>query len=504
MKKFLKMVVALLTMLTMANCSGDDSAVEPETVVTPEPTTPTVYRLEVEAQLDPLAAESRRQLTRALSLDGDVLNKTWGASDKVNVYLGSAWSVASGGLKPASSGVGKTSTKLSGDIIFNVFGAISTGEALHFVFPGDKDEWKYTGQTGTPAKLATDYDYATGASTVKAIDGTTHIITANPVTLSNEQAIVKFVLKNSSGNDNLKVKYLTISAAGNQLVQTKGAFLNHPSNTSTYGPITVVPSSATNELWVALRNEKSGADKYVLTATDGSGNDYRFSKSSITFENGKAYEVEVNMKSVNYSGDISQPLTLEAVAAGTVSVTQFIDGTDLEYSSDKVNWYQKGTNGISINLDPGQKLYLRGNNSTLGTVTGTGSFMHIKCSADCYIYGNIMSLVDKTSFSSKTTYDGTFYSLFSDNTHLKNHGTRNLILPITTLPANCYNKTFYGCTGLTRIVCLATDISAAGCVTEWFSGVTTTGTFYRASGASSIWSTATNVPSKWTIEEYKQ
>ncbi len=61
-----------------------------------------------------------------------------------------------------------------------------------------------------------------------------------------------------------------------------------------YGPIVVTPASATNELTVALRNEKVGADTYNLTAVVG-GIAYTLEKPSITFVNGKYYEITAKL-----------------------------------------------------------------------------------------------------------------------------------------------------------------------------------------------------------------
>lgn len=61
-----------------------------------------------------------------------------------------------------------------------------------------------------------------------------------------------------------------------------------------YGPIVVTPSSATNALTVALRNENAGADTYNLTAVvDGIA--YTLGQSSVTFENGKYYEITAKL-----------------------------------------------------------------------------------------------------------------------------------------------------------------------------------------------------------------
>ena len=505
-KTILMSALLLLTVLgsvLTAGCTGD-STDEPQPVQ-PEPTVSKIYRLEVEALFDPVAAESRRQLTRGLNHESDNLNKVWKEGDKVNAY-DQSWGANKLKTSLQPTPYGGTSAKLSGNISFDY---IEDNTTLHLVFPA-KDEWSYMGQNGNLQTLASQYDYALAETKIlthydpkegESVDK--YVITnSEHATFTNEQAIVHFILQNSNG-EALNVNSLTINAASNKLVQTKGKFaLDGGKNAferDTCGPITVVPSPATSDLWVALRNTHVGDDKYVLTATDATGNDYRYSKSHITFEKGKAYEVTVNMKSVAYAGDLKEPLTLEAIDDGTVTFTGLQDNTILEYSADSVNWYRvsQTNNGYTIKVGAKQKLYLRGDNTTLGYVNG--NFVHIGCSADCYIYGNIMSLVASANFSSKTDYNGTFYSLFSNNTHLKDHETRNLILPIKILPENCYKDMFNDCTELKKIVCLATGITAEGCLDNWFYKASTTGTFYRSSSVDdSFWSS--KIPSGWTVQ----
>ena len=61
-----------------------------------------------------------------------------------------------------------------------------------------------------------------------------------------------------------------------------------------YGDLTVTPASATSEIFVALRNENASADTYTVSANVG-GKKYAFSKGSVTFQNGKYYEITVKM-----------------------------------------------------------------------------------------------------------------------------------------------------------------------------------------------------------------
>ena len=71
---------------------------------------------------------------------------------------------------------------------------------------------------------------------------------------------------------------------------------------TTYGDLTVTPTSATSELTVALCNE-NGSDTYSLVANVG-GTTYSYSKSGVNFQNGKYYTVTVKMNNApQYAND---------------------------------------------------------------------------------------------------------------------------------------------------------------------------------------------------------
>ena len=59
---------------------------------------------------------------------------------------------------------------------------------------------------------------------------------------------------------------------------------------------------------------------------------------------------------------------------------------------------------------------------------------------------------------------------------------------------------FKDCTNLNYIKCLATDISATGCTTDWVSGVAATGTFVKDPSMSS-WTvdSVSGIPTGWTV-----
>ena len=152
------------------------------------------------------------------------------------------------------------------------------------------------------------------------------------------------------------------------------------------------------------------------------------------------------------------PLTLEAKTAGTIVVKN--PQTGMKYSlnggaktavtsdaitvavGDKVQFYgSRITTYYSEDGDPSNDTEITG---------GT---------AECSIYGNIMSLLNETDFATATalTSPHTFHSLFLDNTNLTD--ASDLQLPATTLAENCYYQMFKGCTNLASAPALpATDL----------------------------------------------
>jgi hypothetical protein len=62
---------------------------------------------------------------------------------------------------------------------------------------------------------------------------------------------------------------------------------------------------------------------------------------------------------------------------------------------------------------------------------------------------------------------------------------------------------FYNCTNLNYIKCLATDISASNCTSNWVNGVAASGTFVKDPNiTTSTWETGANgIPSGWTVQD---
>jgi hypothetical protein len=69
-----------------------------------------------------------------------------------------------------------------------------------------------------------------------------------------------------------------------------------------------------------------------------------------------------------------------------------------------------------------------------------------------------------------------------------------------TLALKSYYRMFYGCTSLNSITCLATDISATDCTTNWVGGVAANGTFTKAASMEDWSEGVSGIPNGWTVK----
>ena len=199
--------------------------------------------------------------TKQLGLDGSTLNATWAAGEQVKVYNGET---LLGTLTPQTTG--SAHTKLSGTLEGTI--AVDDELTLKFLSPD------YGSQDGTLAYIAANCDYAVATVTVSGFSGdaTKTIETTGHANFVNQQAIVKFTLKDTSNAD--------ISAT--QLVVNDGAT-----------DYTINPASAASEIYVAIPCF-SEQQTVRLTATVGS-DAYTYVKSGATFNNGQYHEITVKM-----------------------------------------------------------------------------------------------------------------------------------------------------------------------------------------------------------------
>ncbi|MBQ6029125.1 MAG: hypothetical protein IJL24_06325, partial [Treponema sp.] len=172
---------------------------------------------------------------------------------------------------------------------------------------------------------------------------------------------------------------------------------------------------------------------------------------------------------------LATPLTLEAAADG--AIVTFINYSHIGPGTVtyKVNGGEAKTieNGATENITLaaiGDKVEFWGDNSAYGRGGGSYENSCISCSEDCYIYGNIMSLISSNNFETETElkYPAVFYRFFKSNTHIKNKEGYDLLLPATKLTHGCYTALFSGCKKLSKAPALPATVLAEHCYDSMF------------------------------------
>ena len=218
----------------------------------------------------------------------------------------------------------------------------------------------------------------------------------------------------------------------------------------------------------------------------------------------------------DYSQDY---LTFETIEDGTFSFTV----NDLYYSiNNGASWKSLAAGTETELITAGTKvLWKRTNKLKIsGTTYGDDYIGIFSSTGDFNISGNILSLFYTSNFDEYNIFPNHPHptsnygpaspynckSLFRNCIHLIN--ANNLVLPTnlteycycamfygctslitspvlsaTTLVYHCYDSMFYDCTSLNYIKCLATDISAFDCTTDWVNNVSSSGTFIKNSKA---------------------
>lgn len=115
----------------------------------------------------------------------------------------------------------------------------------------------------------------------------------------------------------------------------------------------------------------------------------------------------------------------------------------------------------------------------------------------CYnsMFQNCSALTSAPELNATTLYEGCYSSMFKNCTAL----TTAPDLKASKLVTYSYSGMFNGCTSLNYIKCLATNISAQSCTSNWVKNVAASGTFVKKSTMTS-WTTGVNgIPADWTV-----
>ncbi len=245
-------------------------------------------------------------------------------------------------------------------------------------------------------------------------------------------------------------------------------------------PIYVTPTSAQIKI-LQYGTPVYSADAQEVAATYLSEGEYELYCKAVV--GGVTYDTTLPFG----AGAKYTPLTLEAAQAGAVVTFDNKASGPVTY---RVNGGTEQTiaSGASeaITLDNiGDKVQFFGDNTYYAEHDGSGNYnvenytaSNIACTADCYVYGNIMSLVDSAGFASAMSFASpcALTGLFMGNTHIKNKSGIPLSLPATTLSDGCYTGLFYGCTSLTSAPELPAMTLAYRCYYVMFNGCTSLAT----------------------------
>ena len=219
----------------------------------------------------------------------------------------------------------------------------------------------------------------------------------------------------------------------------------------------------------------------------------------------------------NPTYDNTTPLTFIISSPGNIVVTSN-SMENYEYNKNNSGWNSVTS---TISVVNGDIVQFRGTAKRYNTV----KFKDSTCGFS--VAGNILSIYRPNNFATRTDIGvaNCFESLFENCTGLTD--ASNLILQATSLVEYCYStmfkncsalttapdlpaltvskgaygNLFEGCTSLTYIKCLATDISAQYAVSSWVRYVSASGTFIKNASMSG-WSTGIDgIPSGWTVQD---
>ena len=436
MKTF-KYLGTLLLLAMAGACSNEDEIVKPESG---------------QAASDGITFTAtfgvKNGTTRALSDPGDgTLTASWEVNEQIAIVFG--------GNKYAA-----TVTEVDGEGNASVTATLPAGtpnnQAVTYIYPytaanaSGLSSDVLSAQDGTLATLSSEFDVATADGTL-VVDGKA----AQPngtVTLVNQFAICKFQFTDENNDPITNIAKVTIT------------------DLSTTKVISVAPLSAQPAVYVAMRPSNNSTRFEVM---DADGKLYK-KTANAHLEAGMFYQP--TFKTI-FAGGPGLPLTFEAIEAGaTIGIGSYSEFfyTELQYKINDGEWTEWTDFTPEITLaNVGDKVSFRGDNYNIGNI----SVCRFSCSAPCYIYGNVMSVLYKENFATATTLPGayTFEGMFSGNNSnplpVYNHPIKDLLLPATTLVSSCYEEMFaYSC--LSRAPELPAETLATDCYYRMFRGCT--------------------------------
>lgn len=149
------------------------------------------------------------------------------------------------------------------------------------------------------------------------------------------------------------------------------------------------------------------------------------------------------------------PLSLENYETNPLTVTVNITGfspddTKLKYSIDGGEKIAMNAGSNTITVEAGGTVSFYGDRKE--NTSSDTNYITINCNNNCYVYGNVMSLITSTDFATSKSLEAhpyAFFDLFFGNIRVETHPKKKLLLPAITLSKYCYAQMFFNCSALT-------------------------------------------------------
>lgn len=350
------------------------------------------------------------------------------------------------------SGDGATEAVFEGDLMYFVETVPGSGTyeperpsndlavSATLVSKVQRDDGVYTIETNNDGKIAGpnfgDHCAASFKEAVRKYSTFTAEATYGKPSFSLIQSTA-FLLFSLSFEDNV-ISALTVSVTNN----------NGADNLLTHS-VTPDPSTHDASFVAAFPGGAITLSDASLRITDGGAFHKEKALAAVSLLGNRYYNVTKSFLNLEY-------FTIQARAATTISFPPKYQGADygLQYISDGSLWTDVSS-APEVTLAEGESIMLRGKGNKYQNSDGSNPTLFTS-TAPCYIYGDIMSLfctVAGDVYTKKTSFSGNDNALegtFRGMTNLDIHPARPLYLSATGLSKCCYQRMFYGCTGLTQ------------------------------------------------------
>jgi len=293
------LAVLLMAAVVTAACSSDDDTVPGGFADENRK----VYTLTVEAT----KASGDNATNRALSLsdDGKTLYGKWEEGEQVLVYKKDKWDdwEMIGHLTPTNISADGLSCTLTGSFdALHIDGAdgLEAGDELKLEL-GNDVEPMFIQQDGSLQLISDNYDYNIAMVTVGKVSTATigeetvySVTTTGPATFEPQVAIVRFNLQDRAGRP-ITANYIYFSLL----------------------PADCPIATPSTSIYVAVRATTNSNISLRVTATEGgksitgAGDWYTYSRSGVTFEKGKFYDITVKMNRHVYLNYLTSDFTAQ-------------------------------------------------------------------------------------------------------------------------------------------------------------------------------------------------